>query len=672
MAPFTRKGRNPGPVDEWLETLGYYRKNVAYDETCLFRSISEQLFSSQLFHEKIRKECIAYGRAHHNEFTKYISGKEDWEVRMNRLEKHMAICGRVEISLISKTYNKGIVLFDGVNLQIKELTGNEFEENLFICHMGEDHYDAVYYKSYIQDAGFCQSIVYNVLYENVFHIPKIVEIVETMLYHKPMLTYNGKGYTEDVNGNKERCSKRDYYRQNENVLRYDGTIEFKKCLGADNKEQQLNDYEYMLKTNLAPFPFKVAKALDPSIYRNIEYDTWTEMRKEMRLGDWYYGDNNLIEGSGCILNEHGSENHCYIQEILKNENAAIVFLTKMGEKRRVRLSDLRPEVDAKPWPLPYRFSKHLVISIPKLELPERKGFRKRREKKRTISKCSSTSEVAIEVSISDQSNNNLNVHTFEGAPLHQQMQPPQQLLTPKLEIAEAPVSMPLVENSPAPPPETNQVTYENGWQRNETIVWPPTPPVTQNVFTYNTMVPTSPDVYHHDHQGTYYPNEYQAYNIWPNGEFLPPLPTQNQIAQSPQTEIPITPDGFSYVFSDGSNYSPNYYPNNRGYQTALNSPQLEIFHPQPVYQSTIGTPVIIAPTTTEIIPTPSPLPHVSHVTMYSPAIEMPCSYYPPPSPFMFPPTPTQPTWYQAPPVNSQGFIFPTINVTPTSPAPVAQ
>lgn len=74
----------------------------------------------------------------------------------------------------------------------------------------------------------------------------------------------------------------------------------------------------------------------------------------MRLGDWYYGDNNLIEGSGCILNEHGSENHCYIQEILKNENAAIVFLTKMGEKRRVRLSDLRPEVDAKPWPLPYR------------------------------------------------------------------------------------------------------------------------------------------------------------------------------------------------------------------------------------------------------------------------------------------------------------------------------
>lgn len=43
MAKHTRKGKNLGPVDAWLDTLGYYRKNVAYDETCLFRAISEQV-----------------------------------------------------------------------------------------------------------------------------------------------------------------------------------------------------------------------------------------------------------------------------------------------------------------------------------------------------------------------------------------------------------------------------------------------------------------------------------------------------------------------------------------------------------------------------------------------------------------------------------------------------
>lgn len=40
---FSRKGKNLTDVDNWLDTLGYYRKNVAYDETCLFRSVSEQV-----------------------------------------------------------------------------------------------------------------------------------------------------------------------------------------------------------------------------------------------------------------------------------------------------------------------------------------------------------------------------------------------------------------------------------------------------------------------------------------------------------------------------------------------------------------------------------------------------------------------------------------------------
>lgn len=40
----TKKARNLTEVDNWLDNLGYYRKNVAYDETCLFRAVSEQVF----------------------------------------------------------------------------------------------------------------------------------------------------------------------------------------------------------------------------------------------------------------------------------------------------------------------------------------------------------------------------------------------------------------------------------------------------------------------------------------------------------------------------------------------------------------------------------------------------------------------------------------------------
>lgn len=56
----------------------------------------------------------------------------------------------------------------------------------------------------------------------------------------------------------------------------------------ETKESSWNDLQYMYQTNLAPFPFKVAKTLDPNIYRNIEYDTWTETRKGKFVFHYFY------------------------------------------------------------------------------------------------------------------------------------------------------------------------------------------------------------------------------------------------------------------------------------------------------------------------------------------------------------------------------------------------
>lgn len=39
----------------------------------------------------------------------------------------------------------------------------------------------------------------------------------------------------------------------------------------------------LLDENITPFPYKVAKALDPSIYRNTEFEFWQEARNENRL-----------------------------------------------------------------------------------------------------------------------------------------------------------------------------------------------------------------------------------------------------------------------------------------------------------------------------------------------------------------------------------------------------
>lgn len=75
---------------------------------------------------------------------------------------------------------------------------------------------------------------------------------------------------------------------------------------------------------------------------------------ELRLGDWYYGDNNLILGTCCLLTTNTGTLQCYIQEILRDQNQCVVYITNLAEKRTVNYSDLSPEANAKPWPLPYR------------------------------------------------------------------------------------------------------------------------------------------------------------------------------------------------------------------------------------------------------------------------------------------------------------------------------
>ena len=91
------------------------------------------------------------------------------------------------------------------------------------------------------------AIVYNILYEDVFKVPKVQDIVRGMLYDKEFVSMSfGQVNNADVKVKVEKGEK------------------------SEDVAQAIN---------VAPFPFKVAKALDPTIYRNIEYDSWTEVRR---------------------------------------------------------------------------------------------------------------------------------------------------------------------------------------------------------------------------------------------------------------------------------------------------------------------------------------------------------------------------------------------------------
>lgn len=69
----------------------------------------------------------------------------------------------------------------------------------------------------------------------------------------------------------------------------------KRMLDSLLSDKYLSCVIQLLNEGITPFPYKVAKALDPDIYRNIEFDMWSDLRKEKEnvIKNWYYGGDNL-------------------------------------------------------------------------------------------------------------------------------------------------------------------------------------------------------------------------------------------------------------------------------------------------------------------------------------------------------------------------------------------
>lgn len=106
-----------------------------------------------------------------------------------------------------------------------------------------------------------------------------------------------------------------------------------------------------------PFPYKVAKALDPRMYRNVEFDLWNDERKgrwphnlhlwilinffivvvdylEMKKNNIFH--NEILQiGSKCMVTVNGNPGHqypAYIQDMQPDKGPVSVFVEVLGER----------------------------------------------------------------------------------------------------------------------------------------------------------------------------------------------------------------------------------------------------------------------------------------------------------------------------------------------------
>lgn len=70
-------------------------------------------------------------------------------------------------------------------------------------------------------------------------------------------------------------------------------------------------------TGITPFPYKVAKALDENIYRNVEFDSWNEERKSSKQRPNYYKVSKMLIRMNAIVDKlaefPNKQTHAYTQ-----------------------------------------------------------------------------------------------------------------------------------------------------------------------------------------------------------------------------------------------------------------------------------------------------------------------------------------------------------------------
>lgn len=321
--PFASGSRQtPDPYDLYLDENGFYRKHTARDSSSLFRVISEQIYNIQNYHERVREEVVTYMMKNRRIFERSVKelgvNYDDYLLDMSK-PKYRGT--HLELKAAGLLYKANILIFEPfMRGQYLFKYKRNFTRNIRVFFTAPTHYDSVYTKNFIEKAAYCQAIVYEILYEKLFKLPDVKYAVERMLYdvngEKTIETQEDQAITEDGrefpfdSAENTNCVLGDYKLCHfHNKEGFGVEVEKFKAKSPENAnvesdffvkddyflyDSEISCVRQLLNEGIAPFPYKVAKALDTSIYRNIEFDSWADWKRELKVRSWYSRGNNLI------------------------------------------------------------------------------------------------------------------------------------------------------------------------------------------------------------------------------------------------------------------------------------------------------------------------------------------------------------------------------------------
>jgi hypothetical protein len=147
-------------IERVLNVIGFKRKRISKDGSCLFRCISDFLGLVQKFnHENIRNEIIDYILENKEFFEGFIDESiTDYCKRMRNLEEWG---GQLELEAAAQKYNIHIVVYSTNGICAEHHP--EAEKKLNLSYIHGNHYDIAYTEEYFARLEFCQSLVYDMV-----------------------------------------------------------------------------------------------------------------------------------------------------------------------------------------------------------------------------------------------------------------------------------------------------------------------------------------------------------------------------------------------------------------------------------------------------------------------------------------------------------------------------
>ncbi|XP_017147613.1 protein ovarian tumor locus isoform X2 [Drosophila miranda] len=321
--PVTSGSRQaPDPFDQYLESRGMYRKHTARDASSLFRVIAEQMYDTQHLHYELRQECVRYMTSKRRIFEQYINGNFDKYCR--ELAKPKTYGSMLELRAMCLIYRRNVILYEPFNMGAGVIFNRHFVNYFRVFYTKENHFDSVFELEDMKLAAVCQSITFKMLYQSLFKLPDVDFAVESMLHPHTFqwdcfkAELDPRGYMIRLRCSDGRLFKLDVPELTKCILENYKLCKFHSSsissieelssggggaeLGRDSTENDIpqmcpNRYvscvRQLLDDGITPFPYKVAKSLDPNMYRNVEFDVWNEIRKESKRFNVYHNDYNF-------------------------------------------------------------------------------------------------------------------------------------------------------------------------------------------------------------------------------------------------------------------------------------------------------------------------------------------------------------------------------------------